>query len=161
MGKLLHGGSWCYAASFVSSGNPRRCGTPTSTTPPSLFSRAKDAVKFVNKGIGFLGKATPLLYAAQPLEANAGEEDALAKLRLIDGLNLTGQELQLARDLAMSPKVSYDKFVSKYFPASTAVASAPPPLALADPVFLVLVGLTYLHLSHVLLLILQKNKKTI
>ena len=100
---------------------------PASTTPPSLFSRAKDAVKLAGKGIGFLGKATPLLYAAQPLEANAGEADALAKLRLIDGLNLTGQELQLARDLAMSPKVSLEKFTSKYFPASTAVASAPPP----------------------------------
>jgi hypothetical protein len=102
---------------------------PASTTPPSLFSRAKDAVKLAGKGIGFLGKATPLLYAAQPLEANAGEEEALAKLRLIDGLNLTGQELQLARDLAMSPKVSYDKFVSKYVPASTAVASTTPPPA--------------------------------
>jgi hypothetical protein len=100
---------------------------PASTTPPSLFSRAKDAVKLAGKGIGFLGKATPLLYAAQPLEANAGEADALAKLRLIDGLNLTGQELQLARDLAMSPKVSLERFTSKYFPASTAVASAPPP----------------------------------
>jgi len=107
---------------------------PASTTPPSLFSRAKDAVKLAGKGIGFLGKATPLLYAAQPLEANAGEEEALAKLRLIDGLNLTGEELQLARDLAMSPKVSYDKFVSKYVPANTAVASAtPPPPAAGGP----------------------------
>lgn len=100
---------------------------PASTTPPSLFSRAKDAVKLAGKGIGFLGKATPLLYAAQPLEANAGEADALAKLRLIDTLNLKGEELQLARDLAMSPKVSLERFTSKYFPASTAVASAPPP----------------------------------
>jgi hypothetical protein len=107
---------------------------PASTTPPSLFSRAKDAVKLAGKGIGFLGKATPLLYAAQPLEANAGEEEALAKLRLIDTLNLKGEELQLARDLAMSPKVSYDKFVSKYVPANTAVASAtPPPPAAGGP----------------------------
>jgi hypothetical protein len=107
---------------------------PASTTPPSLFSRAKDAVKLAGKGIGFLGKATPFLYAAQPLEANAGEEEALAKLRLIDTLNLKGEELQLARDLAMSPKVSYDKFVSKYVPANTAVASAtPPPPAAGGP----------------------------
>ena len=92
-----------------------------------FFDKVKDVGKLAGRGINFLTRATPFLYAAQPLEANAGEREALTKLRMIDTLNLKGEELQLARDLAMSPKVSVESFTSKYFPAGTAVANTPPP----------------------------------
>ena len=110
--------------------SPSPAATPTAGASPTLFSRVKDVANVAGKGIGLLTKATPFLYAAQPLEANAGEREALEKLRLIDTLNLKGEELRLARDLAMSPQVSYDRFVSKYFPAGATTATAgttPPP----------------------------------
>ena len=107
--------------------SPSPAATPTAGTPPTLFDKVKDVGKLAGRGINFLTRATPFLYAAQPLEANAGEREALTKLRMIDTLNLKGEELQLARDLAMSPKVSVESFTSKYFPAGTAVANTPPP----------------------------------
>jgi hypothetical protein len=107
--------------------SPSPAATPTAGTPPTLLDKVKDVSKLAGRGINFLTRATPFLYAAQPLEANAGEREALTKLRMIDTLNLKGEELQLARDLAMSPKVSVESFTSKYFPAGTAVANTPPP----------------------------------
>jgi len=77
------------------------------------------------KFIGGAGKALGILELARPTEANVGEDDMLAKIRMLQerGGELTEAQRAEAQNLATMPRVSLTEWKKKFFPEKTAPAA--------------------------------------
>ena len=100
--------------------------TESSSGLRGLFNRFANSP--VGKGLGLATKVVGAAELARPTEANVGEDDMLAKMRMLQqrGGELSADARKGAEELALQPKVSLAEWKKKFFPEKAAPAAAGP-----------------------------------